>query len=300
MKKMGSMLAVIVFFSMMTMNADEKVKVVSTITVLGTFTEEVGGEKVDVISLVQPGICPAHFDIKPSDVYDVSNASLILYHGIEPWLDDLITSSGNTDVKKVLLEGDWSTPESVIVMIEKIKIALSEVDPENAKYFEENAEKKIEEIRETAESITEEAESLGVKNIDVICMQWQKQFVEWVGFNIIATYGPPEKVSMKDINDIIKNGENAVLVIDNLQSGTKLGSEIASEIGACHVILTNFPNAVPGTGTFSKMMKYNADQLFNAVKAERETPEQPSDTHKITSVILAALCIGIFLYLRKR
>lgn len=168
MKKMGSMLAVIILFSMMTINADEKVKVVSTITVLGTFAEEVGGEKVDVISLVQPGICPAHFDIKPSDVSDVSNASLILYHGIEPWLDDLITSSGNTDVKKVLLEGDWSTPESVIVMIEKIKIALSEVDPENAEYFEESAEKKIEEIGETAESITEEAELLGVKNVDVI------------------------------------------------------------------------------------------------------------------------------------
>ncbi|MCK4637384.1 MAG: hypothetical protein KAT49_05840 [Methanomicrobia archaeon] len=53
-------------------------------------------------------------------------------------------------------------------MIEKIKIALSEVDPENAEYFEESAEKKIEEIGETAESITEEAELLGVKNVDVI------------------------------------------------------------------------------------------------------------------------------------
>jgi len=299
---MGSILAVIVLFSMMAINADEKVKVVSTITVLGTFAEEVGGERIDVISLVQPGICPAHFDIKPSDVYDVSNASLILYHGIEPWLDDLITSSGNTDVKKVLLEGDWSTPESVIVMIEKIKIALSKVDPENAKYFEENTEKKIEEIRETAESITEEAESLGAKNIDVICMQWQKQFVEWVGFNIIATYGPQENVSMKDINEIIKNGENAVLVIDNLQSGTELGSQIASEIEAQHVVLTNFPGAVPGTETFSKMMEYNADQLFNAVKAynEGEKPAESSNIFEIISVILAILCISIVLYFWKR
>ena len=298
MKKIGSILLVIVLFSIVSINADEKVKIVCTTTILETFAKEMGGEKVEVISLVQPGVCPAHFDMRPSNVYDVSETSLILCHGFEPWLDDLINSSGNRDVKKVLLKGSWSTPDSAIQMIEKIKNALSEVSPENAEYFDENADKTIENIRETAESIKKEAESIGVRNIDVICMEWQKEFVEWIGFNIVATYGPPEKVSMKDVNEITK--KKAVLVIDNLQSGTKLGSQIASEIGAYHVILTNFPNAVPGTETFSEMMEYNADHLFNAVKSESETSEESSDAFKITSVILAALCIGIFLYLRKR
>ena len=299
MKKIGSILLAIVLFSMVSINADEKVKVVCTTTILEKFAEEVGGEKVEVISLVQPGVCPAHFDIKPSNVYDVSEASLILCHGFEQWLDGLISSSGNKDVKKVLLKGSWSTPDSAIQMVEKIKDALSEASPENAEYFNENADKTIEEIRETAESIKKEADTLDVKNIDVICMKWQKEFVEWIGFNIVATYGPPENVSMKEINELTK--KKALLVIDNLQSGTKLGSQIASEIGAYHVILTNFPDAVPGTGTLSEMMKYNADQLFNAVKAERETPEETSDTYKITSVILAALCVGIIvLYFRKR
>jgi len=298
MKKIGSILLVIVLFSMVNMNADEKIKVVCTTTILETFVEEIGGEKVDVISLVQPGVCPAHFDIRPSNVYDVSEASLILCHGIEPWLDDLINSSGNKDVKKVLLKGSWSTPDSAIRKIGEIKNALSEVSPENTEYFKENAEKTIENIRETAENIKEEAESLGVKNIDVICMGWQKEFVEWIGFNIVATYGPPEKVSMKEINELTKT--KAVLVIDNLQSGTKLGSQIASEIGAYHVILTNFPDAVPETDTISKMIEYNADQLFNAVKAEKETPRESSDIFKITSVILAILCISIILYFRKR
>jgi len=302
MKKIGIVLLIVILFSMVSINASEKVTVVCTTTILETFTEEIGGEKVDVISLVQPGVCPAHFDIKPSNVYDVSNASLILCSGIEPWLDDLIASSGNSEVKKVLLKEGWNTPELAIQRIEEIKTALSEAYPENAKYFEENAEKTIEEIRESAESIKKEAESRGVKNIDVICMEWQKEFVEWVGFNIVATYGPPEKVSMKDINEIIKNGENAVLVIDNLQSGTKLGSQIASEIGAHHVILTNFPDAVPETQTFSKMMRYNVDQLFNAVKAynEGEKSAESSNIFEIISVILAVLCISIVLYFRKR
>lgn len=298
MKKVGSILLVIILLSIVSINADEKVKVVSTTTILEKFAKEVGGEKVDVMSLVQPGVCPAHFDVRPSNVYDVSEASLILCHGFEPWLDDLINSSGNKDVKKVLLKGSWSTPDSAMQRVEEVKDALSEVSPENAEYFNENADKMIEEIRETAESIKKEAESLNVENIDVICMEWQKEFVEWVGFNTIATYGPPEKVSMKDINELVK--KKAVLVIDNLQSGTKLGSQIASEIGAYHVILTNFPNAVPETETFSKMMEYNADQLFNAVKAEKENPEESSDIFKIVSAILAALCVGIFLYFKKR
>ncbi|RLI36402.1 metal ABC transporter substrate-binding protein, partial [Candidatus Bathyarchaeota archaeon] len=55
--------------------------VVCTTTILSSFAEQVGGEYVTVISIVPPDVCPAHYDITPSDVYAVSRASLILYSG---------------------------------------------------------------------------------------------------------------------------------------------------------------------------------------------------------------------------
>ncbi|RLI10727.1 hypothetical protein DRO33_05305, partial [Candidatus Bathyarchaeota archaeon] len=44
----------------------------------------------------------------------------------------------------------------------------------------------------------------------------------------------------------------------------EVGTEVAREIGAEHVVLTNFPGAVPGTKTLADMFRYNAYQLFNA------------------------------------
>ncbi|MEA1993031.1 MAG: metal ABC transporter substrate-binding protein [Euryarchaeota archaeon] len=299
MKKIGCIIALMILLSMVsTINAEEKKTVICTTTVIESFVEEIGREKVEVISLVQPGTCPAHFDITPGDVHNVSNASLIIYSGIEPWLDDLIKSSGNEDVKKVLTEGEWNTPEHIIEKMREIRDALSDVNPTNAEYYEKNAEEAIKKIKETGEEIQKDADSLNVKNKDVICMQWQKQFVEWMGFNVVATYGPPEKVSMKDINELTK--KKAILVIDNLQSGTKLGSQIAAEIGARHVILTNFPNAIPKTETLDKMIQYNADQLFNAVKAQN--PKETEESH-ILELILALIAVAALLtvlYTRKK
>jgi len=99
-------------------------------------------------------------------------------------------------------------------------------------------------------------------------MQWQVPFVAWLGFNITATFPPPEQMRPADIEILVAEGKEAgvAIVIDNLQSGTEVGTELAREIGAEHVVLTNFPGALPGTKTLADMFKYNAGQLFNATK----------------------------------
>ena len=289
MKIPRTILTIIILCSMVNVHADEKITVVCTTTLLETLTEEIGGEYVEATSLVQPGICPAFFDIKPSDVYEVSNASLILYSGIEPWLDDLVQSSGNTSVRKVLLQGEWNTPERAAQIVAEIAAVLAEVDPHHASQYETNAKSIIDELECTGETIQQRAGSLDIVNTEVICMQWQVPFVEWVGFDVIATYGPPGGLSMKDIAKIINDGKDATLVIDNLQSGTKIGSQIASEIGANHVILTNFPNAIPGTETISSMIEYNAEQLFNAAKAYNVEDEREKRSYALEIILLTVI-----------
>lgn len=298
MKKRGSMIALIVLLSVLSVEGKEKNTVICTTTALKSFAEEVGGERVEVISLVQPGTCPGHFDVTPGDIHNVSNASLVLYNGIEPWLDDLIRSSGNEGVKKVLFEGEWNTPELAIEKIGKIREALSDIDPPHAEYYEKNAEGAVGRMNDLKELIGNEAESLDVADVEVICMKWQEPFVEWVGFDIIATYGPPERVSIKDVNELTK--KDAELVIDNLQSGTKLGSQIASEIGARHVILTNFPSAVPGTETVDKMIQYNADQLFNAVRAKKTEKTEDSYVLELILALVAVAALLTVIYTRKK
>jgi len=249
-------------------NKEGKPIVVCTTTILSSFVEQVGGEHVTVVSIVPPGVCPAHYDITPSDVYAVSRASLILYSGFEPWLDNLIKTSGNVNVTKVKIGGPWHPYTAALTYVERVRDALSSILPEYSDIFEENARAVCEEINATAQEIMNNATKLGVSDVKVVCMLWQKGFVKWMGFQIVATYLPPEKMSLSDVMNLTDTAEKegVALVIDNLPSGYSLGAKLAADIGAQHVILTNFPGAIPGTETYAKMIKYNAKQLFDAVK----------------------------------
>lgn len=298
-------------------DADENLTVICTTTALKTLTEAVGKDKVDVISLVQPGVCPSHFDVRPSHVAEVGEASLVLYHGMELWLDDLIAASQNTDVEKVQVEGPWNTPDLAAAKIELLRDALSNVDPEHADYYKRNADTAVEELNTVADAIKNEADSLEVDTVTVVCMDWQTSFVEWIGFDVAATYAPPETLSIKDVNDVVTTGkaQHVVLVVDNLQSGTELGSEIAAQINAYHVVLTNYPGAVPGTDTIPEMLEYNANQLFDTLEKYREEKGKISELEsqlreekwkkqvfEALAAVLLVLCIveAVVLYVRTR
>lgn len=247
---------------------DGKPLVICTTTILASFVEQVAGEYVAIVSIVPPGVCPAHYDITPGDIYAVSNASLILYSGFEPWLDSLIEASGNVNVTKVKIGGPWHPYTEALTYVRRVRDAISNILPQYADIFDENYKNVCEEINATAQEILANATELGVDNIKVVCMLWQKVFVEWMGFDVVATYKPPERMSLSEILTLTETAEKegAVLVIDNLPSGYAFGAKLAADIGAQHVVLTNFPGAIPGTETYAKMIKYNAKQLFEAVK----------------------------------
>ncbi|KYH42843.1 MAG: periplasmic solute binding protein [Candidatus Bathyarchaeota archaeon B63] len=252
-------------------STEEKPIIVCTTTILASFVEQIGGEYVDVIPIIPSGVCPAHYDIRPGDVYAVSKASLVIYHGFEPWFEGLIAASGNVNVTRIKIGGPWHPYTAALTYVRRIRDALVEALPEYSNYFNENAYRVSLEINATAEEIMENATTIGVSEVKVVCMLWQKGFVEWLGFNVIAAYKPPEKMSLSEILELTSKAEEegAVLVIDNLPSGYKFGAKLAADIGAQHVILTNFPGAIPGTETYAKMIEYNARQLFEAVRRYR-------------------------------
>ncbi|MDQ1280425.1 MAG: hypothetical protein QG670_1688, partial [Thermoproteota archaeon] len=42
--------------------------IVCTTSAVGSVVQEYMGDSVDLVVLIQPGLCPADFDMKPSDV----------------------------------------------------------------------------------------------------------------------------------------------------------------------------------------------------------------------------------------
>lgn len=294
----------------------EKIKVICTTTTMKYFVQEVGGNRVDAIALVQPGICPDHFDVRPSIVSEINDSSLVVYHGVEPWIDNMINASENKDVKKLLLSGPWGTPPLAKAKIESIRDALIEIDPNNKAYYEKNAADTSQELDALNEKILTEAKELGTSDYKAIVMAWQKPFSEWIGLQVLEIYQPPETLSVQTVQGLVVKGkdEQVAFVIDNLQSGTTLGAQMADEIGGRHVVFSNFPEAVPGTDTIAEMIQYNADQLFSSIKeAQSESKEMAQLKSEISSIsnqlvifqgisvilLIIAIALGAMLYKRK-
>lgn len=306
----------LILSSMPTFSSAEQIKVICTTTTMKYFVEEVGGARVDAISLVQPGICPDHFDVRPSVVSEINDSSLVVYHGVEPWLDSMINASENKDVKKLLLNGPWGTPPLAKAKINSIRDALIEIDPKNKTYYEKNAADVSKELDALNEEILAEAKELGTSEYKAIVMAWQKPFSEWIGLEVIEIYQPPETLSVQTVQNLVVKGkdEKVSFVIDNLQSGTTLGAQMADEIGGRHIVFSNFPEAIPGTDTIAEMIRYNADELFSTIKEaqseSKEIAQLKSDMSSISNklvifqglsaiLLIITIALGAMLYKRK-
>ncbi|RLI28507.1 MAG: hypothetical protein DRO46_03900, partial [Candidatus Hecatellales archaeon] len=196
----------------------EKPLVVCTTTVLGSIVEQLAGDQVEVVVFVQPGICPAFYDVKPGDLYSLEKASLVFYHGFEykMWLKDMLENVGSK-AAAVKVSGNWNTPEGAKNYIDQISAALKEHLGLDVSTEADGLKAEIDSV---AEELLEKAGELKVSEVNVICMQWQKPFVSWIGFNVVDTYGPPETLPAGKAAELAAKAKeaNVKLVIDNLQS----------------------------------------------------------------------------------
>ncbi len=69
-------------------DGDEQLQVVASTSVIAQLVQEVGGDMVDVETLIVAGVDPHTFELAPGDVQDVVAADLIFINGLE--LDDYI------------------------------------------------------------------------------------------------------------------------------------------------------------------------------------------------------------------
>ncbi|KYK29683.1 hypothetical protein AYK20_04975 [Thermoplasmatales archaeon SG8-52-1] len=262
-----------IFISTFTINGvgdEDSINIICTNTVLADFVSNLMTENVTIEYIMPPGICPAFYDTKPSDVNKIVTADIIISFGsptMEPWLGDLLeyNPSGNLIECKNL--GEWNYPSGAKKYIEYLETELISLYPEINNSIQLNADEYINKIDAKFLELQNRIENNSYNDKKVICMGWLKDFIEFLGFEVTYSYGPPQGLSLQDELDVINaaSSNDISAVIDNLQSGTDFGARVASESGASHVIFTNFPDAIPGTKTYLDMISYNTDQLIKGI-----------------------------------
>ena len=74
-----------------------RVRVVTTLGILADWARQVGGDRVEVTSLLTGNESPHTYEIKPADVKMVADARILfrIGLGLEEWLDPAVENSGN-------------------------------------------------------------------------------------------------------------------------------------------------------------------------------------------------------------
>ena len=254
-----------------------KVNIVAGSSLITDIIQDIADGKLKAYTVIPPGMCPGHYDVKPSDVETLANSRVLIIHNWQQNMKNitgLVEAADNPDlVIKVIDVPDMPmVPQIQAETIDKIAQALGEINPENAEYYQERAAERTQAILAKGEEVKDKLQDANVSGVKVLCVEYQAGFAEWAGFDVVATFGRPEDLSPADVAQLVTEAEqaNVALIIDNLQSGsTTLGASIEQDVEAIPVTISNFPGGLENTETWAKAIDKNVDLLLDALNEWR-------------------------------
>jgi zinc/manganese transport system substrate-binding protein len=181
-------------------HAAQKIRVVTTQALFGDLVKQIGGEKVEVVSIASPKFNVHFIQPKPSDVRKVAKADLYVNAGLdlEAWSDPLLEAAGKPDLFR-------SGPHNVdlsqglrLLNVPKQAVSRSEgdihlfgnphfqMDPRNAKMMARTIADKLKETDPDDRQLFEDNLKAFLTKLDQKIAEWKAQCGHCDGKEIIS------------------------------------------------------------------------------------------------------------------
>jgi zinc transport system substrate-binding protein len=237
-------------------------KVLASFYPIYEFTKIIGGEKIEVSSIIPSRIEPHDWEPTIQDLQKMQNADMIVVNGVglEPWIAKLVsinpdilivdTSNGIPLLKKDKHVFDnkfqndphiWLDPVLAKKQIQNIVNGLAKIDPQNIDYYQENANAYNTKLNLLDNKIRNEL-SVCVKKDFVAFHDAFSYFANEYGLNqntIIGVdpSGEPTAVTLQQIIQEAKNLDLHIIFTEEA-ANPRVSQVIADEIGAKVLILS--------------------------------------------------------------
>ena len=299
-------------------SAEAKVRVVTSTPDFAAIAKEIGGDKVDVESLAKGYQDPHFVDAKPIYITKLNRADILVYNGLDleiGWLPILVTgarnsniatlnSPGNVDASRFLTTvldlptgpvdrsmGDvhprgnphyMLDPRNGILVAKGITEKLSEIDPDNAGYYEENYrnfEKRLE--LKIAEWAKELAPYKGTKVVSY--HKNLNYFTRWAGFEDAGYIEPKPGIppTPSHVAALIKKmeAEDVKLVLASNYYPQKTPRIISEKTGAVFLSLPTSVGGEDGINTYFDLFDAIVGQITSALQSKAGAAENGSSMH---------------------
>ncbi|CUU21910.1 zinc/manganese transport system substrate-binding protein [Bradyrhizobium sp. JR7.2] len=270
------------------LHAAERLNVVASFSILGDFVRNVGGDRVDVTTLVGPDSDVHVYTPAPSDAKRIADAKLVIVNGLglEGWLPRLVQSAGSKAQVVTVSAGiaplklgsaadphAWQSVPNARIYVSDIANALAAADPDDAEFFRARAKAYLDKLEALDREVREAAAKIPPERRKVIsthdafgyfAAEYGVQFVAPLG---VSTETEPSARDIAAIIGQIKAQKIPAVFLENI-SDDRLIRRIAAETGA-KVGGTLISDGLTGekglAPTYIDMVRHNIKALTSAL-----------------------------------
>lgn len=273
--------------------SEPQVKAVTTLSVFADLVREIGGDRLEVSSLLPAGADPHTFEPVPRDVQRLTEASIVFANGLdlEPGALRVIEPNLSPGAPLIQLGEEaikagidapafdssgtdphlWLSVDNAREYARIIRDALGGIDPEGARQYEQNYQRYLAELDELAQYVRDKVSAVppGQRTL-VTTHDGFGHMADYLGFQIAAfvAESPGQDPSPRDIADlthaISDQAIPAVFTEPQIGAGSRLLEQVAADTGVrvCTLYSGALDSSVP---TYIEMMRFNADELLRCL-----------------------------------
>jgi zinc/manganese transport system substrate-binding protein len=272
----------------------EKLKVLATFSILGDLVKNVGGDRVEVATLVGPDSDAHVYAPAPADAKKVADAQVVVMNGLgfEGWMSRLIKASGSKAQPVVASKGvkarrsgeaghghneadphAWQSVANVKIYVTNIRDALAAADPAGKAEYEKNAAAYLATLDALDREVKTAVAAIPADRRKIISTHDAfGYFADAYGITFLAPQGvsTESEASARDVARIItqiKRQKIPAVFLENVsdprlmkriseESGARIGGKLYSDA------LTDAKGEAP---TYVDMMRYNVKQIAAAL-----------------------------------
>ena len=268
--------------------AQDRLNVVASFSILGDFVKNVGGDRINVTTLVGPNSDAHVYSPTPADAKKIADAKLVIVNGLgmEGWLPRLVQSAGSKATIITATEGiaplkrgsdadphAWQSVANAKIYVANIRTALSAANPADAAAFKSNAEAYLAKLDALDREVRDAVAKIPEGRRKVISTHAAfGYFAAVYGIEFIAPLGvsTESEPSARDIAGIItqvKSAKIPAVFLENISDPRlirRISAETGSKVGGTLISdgLTGEKGLAP---TYIDMVRHNIKALTSAL-----------------------------------
>lgn len=269
----------------------DPIRVSVTFNALKEFAEAVGGDRVEVVTMIPDGSEPHDFEPKAQDMVALSTAQIFVYNGLgmEAWAADAVIAANNPALIAVdasagadpIVNGDegeiadhgqydphlWLSLKGAQIETANIRDALMKADPANASYYEANCADFTAKLESLYEEYQAKFEAAAQKNFvtghaafGYLCRDFglSQNSVE----DVFAE-GEPSAQQLAELVEYCRSN-GVTTVFTEVMGSPEISETLANEVGAKVETVYTLESAEDGL-SYLERMESNLNKIYDSL-----------------------------------